>query len=100
MALVEEYIVKIIHRVSIDRPGNPGFVSNYKGVGSLQDESSRIITDFADEKERFGERIVVIQRTGKMVRSIFFTIFIIVNIFIGMNYYDVLSWMMEESKCV
>lgn len=57
MALVEEYIVKIIHRVSIDRPGNPGFVSNYKGVGSLQDESSRIITDFADEKERFRERI-------------------------------------------
>lgn len=35
-----------------------------------------------------------------MVRSIFFSIFIIVNIFIGMNYYDVLSWMMEESKCV
>lgn len=62
----------IIHQIVYRSIVGQTVLDLYRIIGGLvpEDQSSRIITDFADEKERFGERMYL-KKKGGMVCLIF-----------------------------
>lgn len=62
----------IIHQIVYRSIVGQTVLDLYRIIGGLVPESSRIITDFADEKERFGERMYLKKKGGDGMFDILF----------------------------